>query len=269
MNTVIEKQFNAIGARVKISEPSNRFRTPPPFSIDVRRDEEGEFFDIKVKKEIELLTLDVQKNDRHLLLLTRDPDNPKAKFLCGHDERHWFTCAIPERAPVSTVVQAKQALKPVELREIESREGLKTKNAHKRHRKLASGRKIHRQGEFMFIPEPNYEPSIVLKNEPMTGGGHNMHYAQFLSRFGGQAVYVNTRFAPNGILESEYRKMIKDSKEAKKSFWRRMQRDPVVHVKGKITHIEHSTVDLGNAWHKVVLNTEAQAKARKFVAFLD
>jgi hypothetical protein len=103
----------------------------------------------------------------------------------------------------------------------------------------------------------------------MTGGGRNMHYAQFLSRFGGQSVYVNSTYAPNGLVESEYKQFIKDNSHAKKVLWRRMQRDPAVRVKGKITHIEHSTVDLGNVWHKVVLNTEAQAKARKSVAFLD
>ena len=39
------------------------------------------------------------------------PDR-KDKFLCGHDERHWFVAGVPERAPVSNVVTAMEALKP-------------------------------------------------------------------------------------------------------------------------------------------------------------
>jgi hypothetical protein len=30
---------------------------------------------------------------RHLLLMARSWT--KDKFLCGHDERHWFVCAVP------------------------------------------------------------------------------------------------------------------------------------------------------------------------------
>ena len=66
----------------------------------------------------------------------------KAPEIGGHDERNWFTCAVPGGA--SSVSQAKQALKPVILQEIESKEGLKASRAHKRHRRLNSGRKIHR-----------------------------------------------------------------------------------------------------------------------------
>lgn len=57
-----------------------------------------------------MLVLDAQKDDRHLLLLVKDHTVtttrngfqasekliPKARFLCGHDERNWFTCAVPE-----------------------------------------------------------------------------------------------------------------------------------------------------------------------------
>lgn len=59
------------------------------------------------------MVMDVQKNDRHLLLMARDKDGSPLKFLCGHDERHWFTCAVP--GGPSTVFQAKQALKPPEI----------------------------------------------------------------------------------------------------------------------------------------------------------
>lgn len=271
---ILERKFETIGARVKFSEPRARSGN---LSIDVRRDKEGEYFDLAVRDEIEMLVLDVQKDDRHLLLMARDPDNPKAKFLCGHDERNWFTCAIPESTAVSSVFQAKQALKPKELQNLEAQEGLKKKRAHKRHRRLNSGKKIHRQGEFMFLPQPNFKPpegftSVILKNEPMQRGGGNSHMAQFLYRSGGTAVRVSSYSANarNGLTQKEYDEvMLRDPERAKRFNWRSMVRDPAVYTKGHITHVEHKTLDLGDVWHKVVLNTEDKARAARNVAFLD
>jgi hypothetical protein len=290
MDTTVEKKFQAMGARVKISEPKNTWRTSQPFSIDIRRDKAGEFFDIQVQKEIELMVLDVQKDDRHLLLMTKNhspiltrsgtlvsPADPqKARFLCGHDERNWFTCAVPGGA--SNVFQAKQALKPVILQDIEAREGLKTSRAHKRHRKLNSGRKIHRQGEFMFIPEPGFQPPVgslvkIWKHEPMSRGNTrvgNSHFAEYLYRSGGEKVYVASEIAPNGFTEKEYRNWLKAHPDEK---WRRFDvrvRNARVLVKGKITHKEHKTLDLGETvWHRVAINTENLAVGARAVAFLD
>jgi hypothetical protein len=42
-------------------------------------------------------------------------DESKIKLLCGHDERHYFSCGIPEDARVSTVKEAKKALLPPEF----------------------------------------------------------------------------------------------------------------------------------------------------------
>ena len=297
MNSIlVEKKFSTMGARAKVSEPeSNRWRTPQPFSIDIRRDKEGEFFDIKAKKEVELMILDLQKKDRHLLLLVRDhslkekrdkttgqlkpfkPVEPdKSRFLCGHDERNWFTCAVPEGA--SSVFQAKQVLKPVALREIEAREGIKTSKAHKRHRKLDSGKKIHRQGEFMFIPEMHFQPpkdslTVIHEHEPMRRGGvGNSHFAQYLYRSGGVSVRVsnyNQKSRTMGLTEKEYNEALKKDPAAKMARWESRVRDPQVYVKGKITHKEHRTLDLGNIWHRVLLNTESSARGFGSVAFID
>lgn len=278
MNTqTLEKRFSEIGARVKVSPPSNRWNSRD-FVIDVRRDKEGEYFDIQAKDGIDMIPLDVQKNDRHLLLMARLPEAPKAKFLCGHDERHWFTCAVPATSgiPVSTVFQAKQALKPADLRELESREGLKTSRTHKRHRKLNSGKKVHRQGEFMFIPVPDFQPpkgfnALISKNEPMRGGGTHMHWAEYLYRSGGETVYVHRIHAPNGFTKKQYDEFISKHSNTfgNVSGWRTMTRNATVYVKGRISHEEHSTVDLGDVWHRVVVNTESNASYGRAVAFLD
>jgi hypothetical protein len=280
-STVVERKFQSLGARVKISEAQDTaWRVSRPFSIDIRRDKEGEFFDIQAKEEVEMLVLDAQKNDRHLLLLVKDhtvktmsrPDPAKFRFLCGHDERNWFTCAIPDGA--SNVFQAKQALKPKILREIEAREGLSTSKAHKRHRKLKSGRKIHRQGEFMFIPEPGYQPpkgftTTIHRHEPMSRGdrrtGGNPHTAEYLYREGGTGVYVS-RVAPNGLTSKEYQEWQRVHPDEKHVRWDYRVRDPQVWTKGKVTHKEHKTLDLGETWHRVVINTEVKSN---MVAFLD
>ena len=278
---VVEKKFSQMGARVKFSEPT--WGRPQPFRIDIGRDKEGSFFDIQVQKEVELMVLDVQKKDKHLLLLTKDhsaktfrgfPAEPtKGRFLCGFDERHWFTCAVPEG---STVLEAKQALKPQVLRQIEAQEGLKASRAHKRHRKLESGRKIHRQGEFMFIPEPDYQPPkgslvIIHRHEPMSRGWRgagNSHTAEYLYRSGGESVYVS-RHAPNGFTEKQYQDWVKTHPDERYVNWERRVRNPRVLVKGKITHKEHRTLDLGEVWHRVTLNTEDLAVGARNVAFFD
>jgi hypothetical protein len=281
--TLVEKKFGAMGARAKISTAPMTHGNPRPFSIDIRRDQEGEFFDIKAKKEIEMMILDVQKKDRHLLLLIkdhstktmRDPEPEKSRFLCGHDERNWFTCAVPEGA--SSVFQAKQALKPKILRDIEANEGLKTSRAHKRHRKLDSGKKIHRQGEFMFIPEEDYQPpknslTIIHRHEPMSRGGGNSHFAEYLYRSGGVSVHMgsyNSQSRTVGLTDKEFEEVMKKDPNAKLARWESRVRDPQVYVKGKITHKEHRTLDLGSVWHKVLLNTENRARGFGFVAFID
>ena len=67
--------------------------------------------------------IEVQRADRHLLLLVRE-EGAKNKYLCGHNERHWFVAGIPETAPVGTVRQAKQALQPREVRNAVARKAV-------------------------------------------------------------------------------------------------------------------------------------------------
>lgn len=278
----IVESFAKMGARVKVSELTPRQHPLSGVIVDVRKDKEGEYFDLRIQKDIEMMILDVQKKDRHLLLMTKKPgerpmDTVKSKFLCGHDERTWFTCAIPESEKATNVLQAKEALKPKLLREIEAKEGLKTTYAQKRHRKLKTGKKIHRQGEFMFVPEPDVQFEdksliAILKNEPMRRGRNsNPHIAQYLVRQGGTTVYVssyNNKSRSVGLTQSEYNRVQTDPK-AKTLAWQMMQREPTVFVKGRITHKEHATLDLGDVWHRVMLNTEDQALAAGSIAFLD
>ena len=75
--------------------------------------------------------------EKHLILLSRQFDArggllAKQKFLCGRDEKHWFVAAIPESEPVSTVTNARIALKPEEVRNREQAVGIFRKESFRR-----------------------------------------------------------------------------------------------------------------------------------------
>ncbi|HEV3261866.1 MAG TPA: hypothetical protein VG013_33760, partial [Gemmataceae bacterium] len=219
----LHSKFARIGARLKVADrPTRRSRTAGVLSLDVQADRKGEFFEIVGRSGAEVAVLDVQPADRHLLLLVRE-NGEKHKFLCGHDERHWFVAGIPETAPVGTVRQAKEALKPAEVQTVQAREGLRAKARNRR--KNAAYR---RQGEWFFIPVAGFvvDEKLVLKNEPMSrGDGSKPHWAEFCYRTGGETVYVCSRH-PNGVTEAQYKGILAGSPKAKGWRWRTMRRNP-------------------------------------------
>lgn len=264
---LLDIKFARMGARLKIADRlPGRNRTAGVISLDVQTDRNGEFFEIARQPgvEVEVAVLDVQPADRHLLLLVRE-GNDKSKFLCGHDERHWFVAGIPEKAPVGTVRQAKEALKPAEVQNAQARKGLRAKVRNRR--KNAA---FIRQGEWFFLPVLGFavDEKLVLPNEPLRrGNGGKPHRAEFCYRTGGETVYVCNRH-PNGVTENQHKKILADNPKAKGWGWRTMQRNPGVYVKGRIRHADHATITL-NGWHQVLMNTEGQSKAMRNVAFLD
>jgi hypothetical protein len=268
MNTnLLDTKFARIGARLKVADrPSRRTRTSGVISLDVQADRKGEFFEIvrQPGAEAEIAVLDVQPADRHLLLLVREGKD-KSKFLCGHDERHWFVAGIPETAPVGTVRQAKEALKPAEVLSAQAGKRLRAKARNRR--KNAAYR---RQGEWFFLPVPGFavDERLVLPNEPLTrGNGGKPHWAEFCYRTGGEMVYVCSRH-PNGVTEAQYKGILVGSPKAKGWSWRTMRRNPGVSVKGRLRHADHATITL-HGWHRVFMNTEGQSKAMRNVAYLD
>jgi hypothetical protein len=273
MNTTLLKtKFAKLGARVKIRPlVRNRWRlSAGPVVIDVQHDRHGEFFDIQAEDAADVEVLDVQPKDRHLLLMVRQSNrrpgarDTKDKFLCGHDERHWFVAGVPEKAPVSSVVTAKEALKPDLVRDRE--QGQRGKREKRLRRKTDV---FVRQGEWFFIPAPEeiVQNKLILPHEPIRRGRGKPHMCEELYRHGGTTVYVCRRY-PNGLKMVEYRNVLKTNPEASSWGWQTMVRDPVVYVRGKITHPDHATIRL-NGWHRVEMNTEHRAQAMASVAFLD
>lgn len=266
-----------MGARVKVleSEPPsrnwgmNRSREDAPrIVLDIRRDKRGEYFEIRTAPgdDQELVVLNVQPREKHLLLLSRQIGEQgqllaKQKFLCGHDERHWFVAAIPESEPVSTVAGAKIALKPEEVRAREALVGI-SRSASFRRRNPA----FIRQGEWFFVPTAlKADPLLVLKNEPLSrGNGGKPHWAEECYRSGGDTVYVSAKY-PSGLTADEYKALPPSERH---SGFNIMKRDAAVYVRGKMSHPDHETVTL-NGWHRVLMNTENRSSAMRFLAFLD
>jgi hypothetical protein len=264
---LLDTKFARIGARLKIADrPSRRNRMAGAISLDVQTDRRGKLFEIvrHPAAEVEVVVLDVQPADRHLLLLVREGKD-KSKFLCGHDERHWFVAGIPESAPVGTVQQAKEALKPAEVQIAQARKGISTKAGNRR--KNAA---YVRQGEWFFLPVGDMfiDEKLILRDEPLTrGNGGKPHWTDFCYRTGGETVYVCSRYS-NGVTEAQYKQILAGNSKAKGWGWRTMRRNPGVYVRGRVRHADHATITL-HGWHRVLMNTEGQSKAMKNVAFLD
>ncbi|AGA28550.1 hypothetical protein [Singulisphaera acidiphila] len=261
-------KFARIGVRVKVADRSTRRFRPPArvLSLDVQADRDGEFFEVVSPggTSSEVAVIDVQPADRHLLLLVRE-GGEKHKFLCGHDERHWFVAAVPENAPVGTVRQAKEALKPPEVQVAQGRQGLRAEARNRR--KNAAYR---RQGEWFFLPVPGFtvDEALVLHNEPLRrGNGGKPHWVESCYRTGGETVHVCSRH-PNGVTPSQHEKILANNPKAKGWNWQTMRRNPGVYVRGSVRHADHKTIVL-HGWHRVLMNTEGQSSAMRNVAFLD
>ena len=258
-------KFARLGARFRVVREANPW-TAFRFTLDVRPARRGESFELTLGSKFpgEFAVLDVQPAERHLLLMVRE-GGAKAKYLCGHDERHWFVAGIPETAAVGTVRQAKESLKPPAVRDAESRLHLPT--AQRDRRKNAA---FLRQGEWFFLPAPGVviDARLVLTHEPLvraTGRG-KPHVLEFCYRVGGETVYVGPGH-PAGVTEAVYRQLLTRPR-ASKSAWRAMRRNPALYARGHVRHADHATITLPG-WHQVVMNTEGESRAMRNVAFLD
>ena len=268
MNTpILENQFARVGARVKVVQQNDtRRNSSAGLALDVRRNDEGEFFEVRLpvapQPVPELVVLQTDRNDRHLLLLAKSADGRKDRFLCGHDEREWFVAAIP--GAVSTVADAKEALKPAQVRAAQARAGLNREESQRRKNEA-----FIRQGEWFFIPAPhlNVDAKHILRSEPIRRTGGKAHMVEEVFRSGGQAVYYSEK-RRKAITVPQYRKMLQHNPATVKDDWRLMQRDMVVYGRGTVRHPDHRTIAL-QGWHRILMNTESQAPAMRSVAFLD
>ena len=271
---VLENKFVKMGARIEFEDKRRRrwrFGQNQKPVIDVRLVEGKETFiiDLFENKNIDVQVLDLKPDRRHLLLMLREEvGNNKfdiSKFLCGHDERHWFVAAIPEDAHAKNVEDAMTALKPEIATSAQNRAGVKGKHKHKRKNKG-----YIRQGEWFFIPESiTVKDMLVFKNEPISRGrGSKPHICEELFRSGGETVYVHRDHAPNGMTQKEFDSHIKANPKHRDPLWRKMTRGATAYARGYVRHSDHKTIYL-NGWHRIEMNMESKARAMATVVFLD
>ncbi|MET0624719.1 MAG: hypothetical protein ABW250_17260 [Pyrinomonadaceae bacterium] len=266
-NGLLVERFARMGARLKIHDVVDDIgrRWPVLPGIDIRADEKGEFFDIGTVRgsRVEYEVVDLRPEMRHLLLLGRR-DGQKEKYLCGHDERHWFVCAVPG-ASVSGVLTAMESLQPPRVRRAVRNNLRRQKHRFSRHNEA-----FVRQGEWFFVPEPSLVAPewLVLRDEPLSrGAGSKPHTCQFAFRRGGKAVWVCSRY-PQGVPDAQHARLLAENPKAARWNWRQFLRDPEVFVRGRVWHKDHKTVVL-DGWHRVTMNTEGEAPFAQRVVFLD
>lgn len=222
---------------------------------------------------LEFITTDIRPDWRHLLLIVKrfnssQVEVSKDKFLCGHDERHWFIATVPDQQGIAGVADAMEALKPANVVQSQQRQAVRPKDWHKRRN---AG--FIRQGEWFFIPEPTFRPfdmGLILRHEPLQRPFGKPHIVDEIIRVGGETVYVSNRY-PNGLAERQYQALIKRQPEAKGWNWRIMRRNPQVYARGKVRHPDHKTIELP-IWHRVAMAAERGTAAGgrpATVAFLD
>ncbi len=256
-NNDLKRHFDTMGARVKFRLPDKGTRwqpapSPDYFTIDIQADKGGEYFDITQGEDApEFELLQAQPKAQHLLLYTKDG----RRFLCGHDERHWFVSAI--RGKVSTVRAAKQSLLPQAIwKQVKH---LPPGEVDNRHNTV-----FKRQGEWFFVPTNREVPkSLIHKNEPLLRNiGSKVHICQEIYREGGELVYI---VGNKQMDEKEYAKRKKNDPYFDKGKLRTRARNPNVYARGYVKHEDHATIKL-ECWHRVFINAEFTTSA---VSFLD
>ena len=257
----LENKFLAMGARLNLSRSGIRV------ALDVLRDRQGEYYSLNIaeKDPEDFIVMDLRKKARHLLLLERNETGERpSRYLCGHDEREWFVCAVPEKSGAGTVLQAMEALKPEPVRWAVERKGVKRKNRNRR-RNAA----FIRQGEWFFIPAPHVspEPVLILKKEPISRPGGKPHLVDESVRVGGRQVYQKSGRG-RVFSEIERARLLKENPKARGWRWLSRRIEPEVYVRGSVKHPDHRTIHL-DGWHRVLMNTEGQATAAQNVVFLD
>ena len=145
MITSIREAFEAIGADVLTRLAGDSFE------IDVQRSGDREVYQLTypLGDSIQADVLDVKPRLRHLVLDVSGWRLPiSGRYLCGHDEQHWFVASLPFGQRSTTVRGAMETLKPeIVLRE-QQRKGVR----HRRNRRKTAA--YVRQGEWFFLPRP-------------------------------------------------------------------------------------------------------------------
>ena len=184
MTVEIRKVFEAIGARAHVETHGN------VFEIDVLQNGDREVYQLRYPRGdvITAEALDVKPKQRHLVLDVFGWRMPvSGRYLCGHDEFHWFVAQLPFEDATTTVRGAMEALKPVAVLREQRRKGVKRRLYR---RKTAA---YVRQGEWFFLPKPklSVDERLVARDGRLARQGGKPHHVEWLYRVpGGGQVFA-------------------------------------------------------------------------------
>lgn len=245
------KQFQSIGATLIVTPP--RGRHAKPYDLNVLRSRtHGEHFALALQPDApEMHVLNTDRPGRHLVLHVAG-ENGGERFLCGHDERHWFAATIGKR--VTTVVDAKRALLPEPLADVS------VELLHRRH-----SARFMRQGEWFFVPtDRDFGDWLIHRDEPILRNRNSKpHICAELLRFGGTPVVLHGR---QEYTEDQWEAHVLELQRVGRRPTGRVERlvkNPEVYVRGPVRHPDHATLDL-RGWHRVYGNLEAVSVGLSF-----
>ncbi|QGJ71114.1 Hypothetical protein PBC10988_28170 [Planctomycetales bacterium 10988] len=252
--------FQKIGARAVIRPAQGNIQGP--LSLDIETDEQGEFFAIYKSRWLDLEVLDYQTKSRHLLLSVGSVPWNIERFLCGHDEFHWFITGLPSPLMTHTVAQAKESLKPHYVKRLQER-----KCRGKCPRKTDH---FIRQGEWFFtacknasFDSHNIERDGVLQRNPES----KPHQCDYLYREG-EREYECDRYPKLAFYESEYREILATRRKANRWGWRLLPDRTTLYAKGWVRHVDHTPIYL-DCWHRVDQNREQTRLSIANVRYID
>jgi hypothetical protein len=170
------QHFQVMGADVDVASDGARFE------IGIDQGERGETFRLRFPSDgsVTAKVLDADRYQRHLLLnVSHRGLGVSQKYLCGHDEFHWFVAALPEKSAATTLPQAMESLKPDAVRQEQRRTRVKRSRRRNRHTTA-----YLRQGEWFFVPRPDFDAAgqRVQENGSLVRGAGKPHHVQLLCR---------------------------------------------------------------------------------------
>ena len=230
----LAKSFRVIGARFKVRERNG------PYARDVGSDRAGEYFELAGGRDRPVSqVLQAVPSERHLLLFAADGQ----RFLCGHDERHWFVAGIRDR--ISTVRAARESLLPDALREHAAAYDLLRRR----------NKAFVRQGEWLFVPAeipPGVGRAVHRHERLLRDWRSKPHVCEFLVRRGGELVhFVGDRV----YTDAEFAAARAEDPTIVAGRHRSQTRNPEMFARGFVRHPDHATIVL-RGWHRVHLNGE-------------
>jgi hypothetical protein len=145
MSEELRQAFAEIGAQLAQDLRGQRFG----INIISLQHQEAYQFRYPLQGELWIEVLDVHPRLRHLVLdVSGDRLPVSGRFLCGHDESHWFVAGLQFGRKSASVRGAMESLKP----DLVKREQRRQQVRHQRDRR--QNRAYTRQGEWFFLPRP-------------------------------------------------------------------------------------------------------------------